>query len=205
MALVQTDEEHPGVVVEGILGPVAVVDIPVDDEHPLQPAHLERVGGRYRDGVEQTEPHPPPAQSVVSRRTHQEEGRTGSGTRAVHGLDTGSGRQQGGFVRGRRDDRVGVEVSPAPFREEPQLPHVARIVHPLDVSEGSGPGFDPLEVQVGGQQDLTTHDEPLRRLGVLPGVVVEKAGVVVDRGGRHARDLPRGCGGRPRSCCGRCC
>ncbi len=44
-------------VVEDVVGAVAVVDVPVEDHHALQAVSVERVLRRHRDVVEQAEPH----------------------------------------------------------------------------------------------------------------------------------------------------
>ena len=66
------DVQHPVVGGEDLLGPVAVMDVPVEDQHPLG-AGRERVGGGDGDVVEQAEAH----RAVASRRG----GRAGAGRR----------------------------------------------------------------------------------------------------------------------------
>ena len=56
--LVSAEEEHPRLAVEHGLGAVAVVDVPVDDEYPLQPPLLEGVGGRTAMLLNRQKPMP---------------------------------------------------------------------------------------------------------------------------------------------------
>ncbi len=54
--LVQRDREHGRVLVERLLDAVAVVDVPIDDRHALQPAGVAGVCGGDRGVVEDAEP-----------------------------------------------------------------------------------------------------------------------------------------------------
>ena len=49
------DVEHPGIVVEHVLGPVPVVHVPVQDQDPLQSMLLHCVLGGDRHIVHHTE------------------------------------------------------------------------------------------------------------------------------------------------------
>ena len=51
------EKEHAAIVPEDLLGAVAVMHVPVDDHHALEPVVRKRVRGRHRDVVEQAEPH----------------------------------------------------------------------------------------------------------------------------------------------------
>ena len=88
--LVEADEQHPGVVVEHVLGAVAVVGVEVEDPHPLA-----RVGQRGRDDGDvghEAEPHRRRAGGVVAGRPH--------------GAERGLGR--------RRASSASTAVRPAP-------------------------------------------------------------------------------------------
>ena len=65
--LVQRDVEDARVVPEDVLRAVAVVDVPVEDRHPLEPMLRLRRAGRDRDVVEQAEAHRPVGRRVVAR------------------------------------------------------------------------------------------------------------------------------------------
>ena len=66
------DVEHPGVVPEDGLGPVAVVGVPVEDQHPFP--FGGQVGRCHRHVVEEAEAHGPGRQGVVAGRPHSQEG-----------------------------------------------------------------------------------------------------------------------------------
>jgi len=70
--LMERAEEHPGLVVERRLGAVPVMDVPVDDRHPLQ-AGDEQLARRDGDVVEEAEPHRPVGRRMVTRRAHERE------------------------------------------------------------------------------------------------------------------------------------
>ena len=55
--LEDADHQHPLVAGDDVLGAVAVVDVEVDDRHPLQAAHVERMPRRDGDVVEEAEAH----------------------------------------------------------------------------------------------------------------------------------------------------
>ncbi len=72
--LVQGDRQHAGVVVEGVLGAVAVVDVPVDDRDPLEAVDGAHVLDRDRDVGEDAEAAAFVALGVVAGRPVQRVG-----------------------------------------------------------------------------------------------------------------------------------
>jgi hypothetical protein len=70
----QRDGQDGRVVVEGRFRAVAVVDVPVDDGHALEPAGLPRMVRRDRGVAEQAEAHAHVADGVVAGRAHEGEG-----------------------------------------------------------------------------------------------------------------------------------
>ena len=98
----QRDEENGVVVLEDRLRPVAVVDVPVEDRHPLDAELRLRPPRRDRNVVEEAEPHRAVPQGVVPRGT--DDGETATPDR----LDGSAGGQQSRFVARRRADRVRV-------------------------------------------------------------------------------------------------
>ena len=66
-----------GIGVHQRLGPVAVVHVPIDDEHPGPPGPLRVPGGDHHI-VHQAEPHPLAGQCVMARGSHRGEGVTPS-------------------------------------------------------------------------------------------------------------------------------
>ena len=65
----QRDVQHPRVFVEDVLNAVAVVHVPIQDEHPPRGASLERDARGDRGVVEETETGGAAAIGVVSRRS----------------------------------------------------------------------------------------------------------------------------------------
>ncbi len=65
--LVDRAEQHAGLGVEDVVGPVAVMHVPVDDHHALQAVGVHRVPRGHGDAVEQAEPHGPRRLGMVPR------------------------------------------------------------------------------------------------------------------------------------------
>ncbi len=55
--LVCTEEKHRRIFVEGVLGAVAMMHIPINNGHPLQTVPLLQIPGGDRDVIEETKPH----------------------------------------------------------------------------------------------------------------------------------------------------
>ena len=66
---VQGHEEDGGVILEDVLGPVAMVDVPIQDEDALGARSLSSLGGNARV-VEEAEAHGCPALCMVSWWPH---------------------------------------------------------------------------------------------------------------------------------------
>ena len=101
--LVERDEEDAVVVPEDRLGPVPVMDVPVDDRHALEPELA--LGDARRDGdvVEDAEAHRAPGERVVARRPHERE------AAAQRRLDRRARRERRSLVRRLGAERVAVE------------------------------------------------------------------------------------------------
>jgi hypothetical protein len=65
----------PRIGVDQILGPVAVVDVPIHDEHARESVLFQRPARGDHDVVDQAESHRDVGACVVSRRPHGCEGR----------------------------------------------------------------------------------------------------------------------------------
>ena len=101
-------------VVEDVVRPVAVVHVPVDDHHALEPTRVERVLRRERDVVEQAEAHRARRQRVMSRRAMgAERVRRRAVEQQVDHPHRPAGGMQRRLERLRADDRVGVEMTAA--------------------------------------------------------------------------------------------
>ncbi len=69
--LVDRDEQDVGVGVEDVVGPVAVVDVPVDDHHAREAVRRGRPPRGDRDVAEEAEPHRPRRLGVMAGRTQR--------------------------------------------------------------------------------------------------------------------------------------
>src|SRR5215210_995545 len=129
-ALVGREVEDLPVVVEDVLGTVAVVYVPVEDGYSLDPARTGVFGG-YRDVVEQTEPHPGHPPGVVAGRARDRERRLPR-KGALDGRDGGSARQGGHLPGMRVERRVQAEVALTLGGEVLQMIQVRTGVNPLE-------------------------------------------------------------------------
>jgi hypothetical protein len=129
---VRAEVQHVAAVIERVLRAVAVVDVPVHDEHALVAQGGAGVGRRYGDVVEEAEPHGPPSLGVVARRTHQGEG--ASRISGGHGRDRIDRCARGQERRGhasRRDRGVQVQGRRSPAQLLDPI-HVGRLMDALD-------------------------------------------------------------------------
>ena len=130
------DVEHVGIALEEMLGPVAVVEIPVDDEHTGDAAPSEMRGGDG-DVVEEAEPHRPGTLRMVARRPYQRHPVVHlSGQDRVAQLEQSARRQARGLPRAGGGAGVGVEDHARPARGRRNLIHQPRRVHQGDLVRG---------------------------------------------------------------------
>jgi len=94
--------KNTGIILKDILDALTMVDIPVDNEDPLQTVFLLGVFGRYGHIVEHAEPVGSSPLAVVPRRSHQGKPIVrGSCQHSIHQLQRGP-RGQPGTVEGTR-------------------------------------------------------------------------------------------------------
>ena len=185
------------VVVEQILGPVAVMCVEVDDEHAL--AAISERGRGDCDVVEQTETHRAPGQGVMSRRSHREECRVGFATiESVDGVEPSSGGEQRGFERRRARSGVGIDATTTTEAELFDVVDVRGVVNQLELGACRG-------TRCKGNQGLTeigrldTRDhraQPLRPLRMVAAGDVVEVALMCGEQHRHGR---RGYPARPES------
>ncbi len=126
------DVEHALVVVEDVLGAVAVVHVPVDDGHPVALRRQLRRGDR--DAVEETESHRPVGHGVMpGRPTGRERNVTLALVERRDGVEHRSDRPECRGPRTRHDRGVGVEVATTGGTELFEPADVVGRVHALDV------------------------------------------------------------------------
>jgi hypothetical protein len=186
--LVEGEKEHRGVVVEQVLGAVAVVDVPVDDHHPLDPVPALQVARRHRDVVEQAEAHRPVGLGVVTGRAHAGEPVVDlAGHDRVNQGEHPAGGQAGGVMGGRRHPGVGVEREALVVRARRHLAQVGRVVHEGEVRGGGSPRLEAHQpAAVAAFEGGAQGGEARRPLGVArPRVVGLEALVDDDAGAQH--------------------
>ena len=109
--LVQRDGQHAGVVVEGGLRAVAVVDVPVNDRDALEAAVRQRVVDRDGGVAEQAEAHAGVGHRVVPGRADERERVAHRAVEhGVHGGDDAAGRQQRDLERPLAERRRAVSA-----------------------------------------------------------------------------------------------
>ncbi len=81
--LVERDEEHLRILPENVLGPVPVMNIPVQDGHPVQPMFFLNIAGENRGGGEEAKPHGTKRLGMLAGRAHRAKSR---GVKASHYL-----------------------------------------------------------------------------------------------------------------------
>ena len=127
--LVHRDEVDVGLILHERLGAVAVVHIPIDDQHPVEAVLLPRVVRRAGDASENAETHRAVAQRVMTRRAHRAEApviRSGCGEIDSH--EDGARRRRRGVPAPLARDRIGVETASAGRRNRSDRLDVRRIV-----------------------------------------------------------------------------
>ena len=125
--LVDADVEHLVGVGEDLLRPVAVVHVPVEDQHPLRAALGDRVRGGHRDVVEQAEAHRPVALGVVPGRPKAAERSSRVAGEQALGRPRGAPPRSGAPPRrSARSATVSWSIMPPPAR--------AKLLDRVDVS-----------------------------------------------------------------------
>jgi hypothetical protein len=92
---VDRDEQDARVAAEDLVGPVAVVDVPVEDQHALGAVRRRRMARRDRRVAEEAEAHRAVGLGVVARGTQRREAGGGlAGQQRVDERDAAAGRAQ---------------------------------------------------------------------------------------------------------------
>ena len=116
---------------EGGLRPIAVMNVPVDDQHAVEPQLGDRRPGRHRHVVQQTKPHGAVGQGMVARRADQAKRLAVlAADDALGGVANARHRLLRHVIRRRADDRVAFDVAAARLGKRPKLVEVGRRVHP---------------------------------------------------------------------------
>jgi hypothetical protein len=190
---VDRDEQDTIGRVEDVVRAIAVVHVPVEDQHAVQPVGVERVLSGDGDRVEQAEPHRTRAGRVVAGRAVQRRSapRLARQQRVDHrhGPAGGVQRRRPGAGRGHR-----VHVDhPAPGSAEAlDAVDVDRVVNCLETLALDRRRLAHVPVQPGSllQRLLDGHDAG-DALGMRPRVVLARRRVAEQEGLRHAGTVPR--------------
>ncbi len=185
--LVDVEGEDVSAVFEAVLGAVAVVDVPVDDEDAFDAELFGGVGCGNGDVVEDAKSHGVIVFGVVAGWADQAEGAAGlvvAGgiAEGVDGLDACAGSKVGGFHAAGGEGGVAVEVGRFSAQAVDQV-DVAGIVDAFDVGAAGGYAGVTLD-EVGREFIEHVGDglEAFRDFGVkFSGLVVEHARVKEDQ------------------------
>jgi hypothetical protein len=133
---------------EGRGGAVAVMDVPIHDQHPAQPELADRKLRGAGDAVEQAKAHRPVTFGVMAGGADGAEPERGlaAGQRPRHGDGCAHG-VQGGAVGGPVGKRVRVEAAAAPRAEVPEGLDVGAVVDQLELLLARGRPLPALPAQ----------------------------------------------------------
>ena len=185
--LEEARHQHPFVVREDVLGPVAVMHVEVDDRDPFEPMDLERMERPDRNVVEEAEAHRGRLARVVPGRAHRAERvREFLAHHAVGGVDHRAGRAQGRLpgVRVHRRVRVDGPVSLLWYAGFQPF-DVRRVVRSDERFERRCRRIVMFQVRrdPNGNQVVVNRGQALRRLRVPRSHLVFRAGAVGEEPG----------------------
>ncbi len=186
--LVQGGVEDPVVAAEGVLGAIAVVDVPVHDQHPLEPLDLHQVLGGDGHVVEQAEAHGPLGRGVVAGGAQQGHAVVDpAGQGRVAEVDQRAHRAEGHLIGLGRGAGVRVQGGVAALGAGDAL-HVALGVHQAEfVVAGRPQGkLQAFAAPRPAGHGLLQRRQPLGRLAVVAARVVLLENGVVNQSGDHA-------------------
>ena len=154
--LVRAEEEHIGVVIEDVLGAVAVVHVEIHDEHPPHPMLLLRPARGDGHVGKDAEAHAVVDQGVVARRAHQGEAvlRLAPEDRVQQVEQPARGPQRR-FVGVGVDVGVRIQVPAAPLGDQLEPFQVGCRVHAQDRlhrRRRAGHVDEPVEHAIFGEQ-----------------------------------------------------
>ena len=183
------DVQDARVLVENILGAVAVVHVVIHDHDAAELVRIEQVARGDRDVVQQAEAHAARGRGVMAGRAHERDAVVH--LPPLHGIrerDARAGGQQRDLVRVRRDVRVGVETAAAPGAQLGQALQVARLVRRGCLLGRGRAEVQPLHARerAAGLQQVHNGAQAVGALRVARLGVLEKA-VGVEVGGAHTR------------------
>ena len=154
--------EDVAALVEGLLRPVAVVKVPVDDEDPAQAVPADEVLGADRGVVEEAEAHGPRGLGVMAGGPDEREGvRNGPVHDAVERSEKAARGEERGFPSLRAGHRIAVHRNGLAGRGADEV-DVAALVDEGELLVGRGAGLDGA---IGDRRVLLEHPERGSRCG----------------------------------------
>ena len=163
--------ENLGIVLETVLGAIAMVDVEVEDRNTA-----DVLTPRRRDPdchvVEEAEPHGTRVFRVMPGWTHHGYRVLGSAVEdAVDALDDGSGRGASGHHGVGRDVGVGIQVAAAGRRSAIEHRHVPSVMDAMQHGVGYRGSRLRCETEATDSDRIQNRGHPLRALGMTLGVV----------------------------------
>ena len=181
-------KEDTRIVIECVLGPVAVVQVPVHDQYPFQSVCSLCVRRGDRHIVEEAETHAAIVFCVVARGTDEgKDGARGQGSRimgqeSINAFEQAPGRQAGDFIRTSGKTSIGIELgmrSPLGVRDGL---NILGVVDQGEFVLGSETGRDDRQAAEFPVNELVDDTKPVRALGMALAGVVLHITVVFDEG-----------------------
>ena len=171
--------KHLVACVEDLGGPVAVMDVPIQDQDPFRPALRDRVRGADRSVVAKAETHRPVGLGVMSRRPVATEGESVlAGKQPLGALGRRPGAAQRRLPRGSHSDRVSVDGSAALGAEALEASDVAGVMDALEPLPLRLWRCQLLETRPSsGLQFALDRADPLGVLGVRTRLMLERGGM----------------------------
>lgn len=171
-------ERDLAVVVKRVLRPVAVVHVPIDDQHPIESVSGASMSRRDGDVVEQAEAHWGTWQGVMPRRTGQHDGsRVLSVQHCIDGGARRAGSDAGDLGRCRAEDRIDFDPAAPRCSEAVDLVDVPGRVDPAEFFVARPPrrpgGETVPQLAVG--EHRVKDPQASRRLGMMSRHVVMEA------------------------------
>jgi hypothetical protein len=167
---------------EDLLGAVAVMHIPVDDQNAIESEFVDRQPGADRHVVKQAKAHRRGGTGVVPRRANETKGRRiFPANNPLDGIRNRPGRQQRHVERFCANDRIDFNRPSTAAGELRDRGDIVRIMHPRQSRRRNrtelGVGATPIEP--GRIEMARDRDEPFRSLRMQAGRVIEKSRVAI--------------------------
>src|SRR5438876_504246 len=171
------------------LGTVAVVDIPIDDQDPMQAVLVSRIVRGDGNVTEQAEPHCTIVYGVMSGRTHGGKAPwIDAGRREINCCENAAGSSNSSVPGPTARHRIRVKASSTLLRDYSDRADVGRIVRKSQLFDGGVPPLDVLDIMkcfwIVPKRPRDGAETP-DVLGVSPSGVVSAAVAVRDERSPH--------------------